>query len=204
VSHQFIGSNFDLSILATQLSLLLLRFERLGHLADRLDALFDQFGLSLLLAANEKKMGLHAGESALHLCTFGGVSGSGRLGCSSDGLYSVSFCSSVKLAASTYKVVTITLLVFGLNAIIKRRRNEKKFLLFLALVRRIDDLVSGELHFPKRRQLVSVGAEFLVVRSVDGGEEEPGRIVDAFVIIWPPQSHHHIVDRTKGNVRHDA
>lgn len=73
----------------------------------------------------------------------------------------------------------ILVLIFGLNTVGEGRRDEKEFLLFVALVGRVDDLVGGELDVPVRRQLVSVGAELLVVRSVDGGKEEPGRVVDA-------------------------
>lgn len=199
--HQFIRSNFGFHCFPAQFSL---RFERLGHLADCLDALLYQFGLKLLLAADEEEMGLHVGESLLHLFAFGDESG---LGC---GLYSISFW--FVLAGNTYMVVSVTLLVFrlilvlifGLNTVGEGRRDEKEFLLFLALVGRVHDLVSGELDFPVRRQLVSVGAELLVVRSVDGGEEDPGRVVDAIDTRRQATQLQILVGRTKGDVRRDA
>lgn len=199
--HQFIRSDFGFRFFPAQL---ILRFERLGHLTDCLDALFDQFGLKLLLAADEEKMGLHVGESLLHLFAFGDRSG---LGCD---LYSISFCSYSQ--ENTYMVVSVTLLVFrlilvlifGLDTVGEGRRDEKEFLLFVALVGRVDDLVGGELDVPVRRQLVSVGAELLVVRSVDGGKEEPGWVVDTLVAVIQPTQVQILVGRTKGNVRRDT
>lgn len=202
--HQFIRSDFGFHFFPAQLSLPILRLERLGHLADCLDALFDQFGLQLLLAADEEEMGLHVGDSLLHFFAFGDWS---DLGCD---LYLISFW--FVLAGNTYVVVSVTLLVFrlvlvlifGLDTIGEGRRDKKEFLLFLALVGRVDDLFSGELDVPVRRQLVSVGAELLVVRSVDGGEEEPGRIVDAIDTRRQATQLQILVGRTKGDVRRDA
>jgi hypothetical protein len=67
--------------------------------------------------------------------------------------------------------------------------NEKNFLLLHALVGRVDDLISGELDTPRRGQLISVGAEYLVIRAVDAGKEEPRWIADS---VGSPRSIQHV------------